>query len=168
MFILVHTEMPKLVIVSLPRCGRNFIANELKKQGVHTEYQCVKTVDQLDNNADVILAHDFNLDYYDPSRYILRLNRSTEECLRSWFLLDVRQNRVANTKKAWLKRKRTLSKYVYEFDNKYKYVDTIWFYNLLEHPNTVLSTICSIIQYPYIWQDFPKHEPRDLNIFPFI
>lgn len=159
---------PKLAIVSIPRCGRNFIANELKKQGIHTDYQCHKTIEQLDNEADVILAHDFNLDYYDPSRYLLRLNRNTNECLMSWFLLDVRQNRVANTKKAWLKRKRTLSKYIYEFDLKYKYVDTIWFHNILEHPNTVLSMICSIIDKPWTPIDHPKHVQRDLNIWPFV
>jgi len=159
---------PKLTIVSIPRCGRNFIANELQKQGIRTEYQCVKTVDQLDNSADVVLAHDFNIDYYDPSRYLLRLNRNTNECLRSWFLLDVRQNRVANTKQAWLKRKRTLSKYIYEFDNKYKYIDTIWFHNIIEHPNIVLSMICSIIGKPWTPVDFPRHVQRDLNIWPFV
>lgn len=158
----------KLVIVSIPRCGRNFIANELKKQGITTDYQCVKTIDQLDNDAEVILSHDFNLDYYDSRRYIIRLNRNTNECLRSWFLLDVRQGRIENTKKAWLKRKRTLGKYINEFDNKYKYVDTIWFHNLLEHPNTVLATICSIIGRSWTPVDYPKHHHRDLNIFPFI
>ena len=160
--------MPKLVIVSIPRCGRNFIANELKKQNIHTEYQCQKTIDQLDNTADIIFAHDFNLDYYDPSRYLLRLNRNTNECLRSWFLLDVRQNRAANTKKAWLKRKKTLRKYISEFDTKYKYVDTLWFHHALKHPNTVLAMICSIIGKPWTPVEYTKHVQRDLNIWPFV
>lgn len=86
----------------------------------------------------------------------------------SWFLLDARQGRIENTKKAWTKRRKTLSKYIYEFDSKYKYVDTVWFHNIIEHPNTVLNMICSIIGKTWIPKEYPKHEPRDLNIFPFI
>ena len=132
-----------------------------------TEYQCVKTIRQVDH-AQVIGSHDFNLDLYAPDRYTIRLLRNPEECLRSWFLLDVRLGSVQFTKEEWESRRRIQIPYLLGFNDKYRFCRTVTFEEILDNPNEILEEICYILKHPFSPLDIPKHTPRNLDIWPFV
>jgi len=162
--------MPKLLIASIPRSGRGFISATLRKLGVNIKL--VEGPAQIDDDVQVVFTHDFNLDLYLPDRYIIRLQRNPEECLRSWFLLDSVVSRegklLPSTKETYQDRRELQLPYLLGFNHKYRFSRTIGFNDILERPNTVLEEICYIVKHPFTPLDIPKHTPRNLNIPPFV
>lgn len=162
--------MTKILFASLPRSGRNYIAGRLTEQGITVIPQCVTPADNLDHSADIIMSHDFNLDIVIPGRHIMKILRSPQDCMKSWYLANTKISKMELSRKRWAYRQKELRPYVDGFLKKYQHVHTVYFHDLIRDPNLILVTIAAILDKPFTRIPIPaqKHVPENLKVYPFV